>query len=567
MDIKLNNVDSVKYRNLNINSVKYNGEEVWRLGTTVNGAPPLVLSDSTGANIRKYIVYGNSVQETRSGKNILPYPYAETTKRENGLTFTDNGDGTITVNGTASADTTFNLCTDLVLTAGTYTFSGCPSGGSNTTYFISGFTGTDIGSGFTVVLDSDTTGSLSITIKSGTTIAKVFKPQIEVGSEKTSYEQYGAMPSPNFPSEIQSVGDLVTDTSSEYYGKYDVPVTVRGKNLLNTYGFSAESMLKPSSPRVLKNNHGTTISTINPSDSITITQVYRSNYSLESYLNGYFCVGLNEEIKIGLSYRISFDIDIISNPGNAKYITILINGSSQYNLNLQEGRISNSFIYSKNSVYPTRRFIEFRCMGMSFTISNIMITNIENKDIEYEPYTSSTQHIYLDEPLRGIGDYRDYIDFRNKKVVRNIYKRVFVGTENWINTNVGRFYLMINKISELSSNRVWCLCNRLIGKTWNTIWSNQNLQDGSYVVGIARKSNSLQVTPNQTMPTLDEWKAQLATWNEEGNPFTVWYVDLPREEPIDNLPVIGTNEGTNTIETDTTIQPSNMSVTYIKTKG
>ena len=140
MDIKLNNVDSVKYRNLNINSVKYNGEEVWRLGTTVNGEPPLVLSDSTGANIRKYIVYGNSVQETRSGKNILPYPYAEATKTENGLTFTNNGDGTITVKGTASADTTFNLCTDLVLTAGTYTFSGCPSNGSNTTYFISGFT-------------------------------------------------------------------------------------------------------------------------------------------------------------------------------------------------------------------------------------------------------------------------------------------------------------------------------------------------------------------------------------------------------------------------------------------
>lgn len=231
--------------------------------------------------------------------------------------------------------------------------------------------------------------------------------------------QYGT-PSPDSPVDIVSVGDLVTDTASEYYGKYDVPVTVTGKNLLNTYGFSAESMINPSSPRVLKNNHGTTISTVNPSDSITITQVYRSNYSLESYLNGYFCVGLNEEIKIGLSYRISFDIDIISNPGNAKDITILINGSSRYNLNLREGRISNSFIYSKNSAYPTRRFIEFRCMGMSFTISNIMITYVENKDIEYEPYTSSNQHIYLDEPLRKVGDYADYIDFKNQKVIRQI---------------------------------------------------------------------------------------------------------------------------------------------------
>ena len=387
------------------------------------------------------------------------------------------------------------------------------------------------------------------------------------GVSLIDYKIYGncvqnGTPSPDIPIEIQSVGDLVTDTASEHYGKYDVPVTVSGKNLLNTYGFSAESMLNPSSRRVLKNNHGTTISTINPSDSLTITQVYRSNYSLESYLNGYFCVGVNEEIKTGISYRISFDIDIISNPGNAKYITMLINGSAQYNLNLKEGRISDSFVYSKNSKYPTRRFIEFRCMGMSFTISNIMITHIVNKDIEYEPYTGSTQHIYLDEPLRKIGEYADYIDYKNKKVVRNIYKRVFVGTENWIKTSVGRFYLMINKISALSSKEVLCLCNRLIGKTWNTIWSNQNLQDGSYVVGIARKSNSLQVTPNQTMPTLDEWKAQLATWNEEGNPFTVWYVDLSREEPIEVPDLITTDTNTMYMYLGTSIQPSSIDITY-----
>lgn len=41
--------------------------------------------------------------------NLLKYPYAETTQTKNGLTFTDNGDGTITVNGTATADTEFIL--------------------------------------------------------------------------------------------------------------------------------------------------------------------------------------------------------------------------------------------------------------------------------------------------------------------------------------------------------------------------------------------------------------------------------------------------------------------------
>lgn len=43
------------------------------------------------------------------GKNLLPYPFEESTKTENGITFTDNGDGTITVNGTATAGVFFKV--------------------------------------------------------------------------------------------------------------------------------------------------------------------------------------------------------------------------------------------------------------------------------------------------------------------------------------------------------------------------------------------------------------------------------------------------------------------------
>ena len=40
-------------------------------------------------------------------KNLIPYPFAQTTRPINGITFTDNGDGTITVNGTATQDAYF----------------------------------------------------------------------------------------------------------------------------------------------------------------------------------------------------------------------------------------------------------------------------------------------------------------------------------------------------------------------------------------------------------------------------------------------------------------------------
>lgn len=41
--------------------------------------------------------------------NLIPYPYTETTKTVNGVTFTDNGDRSITIQGTPTANTKFYL--------------------------------------------------------------------------------------------------------------------------------------------------------------------------------------------------------------------------------------------------------------------------------------------------------------------------------------------------------------------------------------------------------------------------------------------------------------------------
>lgn len=47
-----------------------------------------------------------SVMGQNGAKNLIPYPYYDTTKEVNGVVATDNGDGTLTINGTASANTT-----------------------------------------------------------------------------------------------------------------------------------------------------------------------------------------------------------------------------------------------------------------------------------------------------------------------------------------------------------------------------------------------------------------------------------------------------------------------------
>ena len=79
-------------------------------------------------------------------KNLNSYPYTETTKTVNGITFTDNGDGTVfvgdlTQSQTASANVGFSChvripsyANGCILKNGNYVLSGCPTGGDANSY-------------------------------------------------------------------------------------------------------------------------------------------------------------------------------------------------------------------------------------------------------------------------------------------------------------------------------------------------------------------------------------------------------------------------------------------------
>lgn len=136
-------------------------------------------------------------------KNLIPYPYASTTQTINGITFTDNGDGTITVNGTATSFAFIRLNT-IYATNGKYYLSGCPSGGGDSTYFIY----CDVYNektkvyrmydysvkGITADLNSYTFTNLRVYlwVSSGATVNNLtFRPFLAKADSATSYEPYG----------------------------------------------------------------------------------------------------------------------------------------------------------------------------------------------------------------------------------------------------------------------------------------------------------------------------------------------------------------------------------------
>lgn len=161
-------------------------------------------------------------------------------------------------------------------------------------------------------------------------------------------------------------------------------VQTTGKNILNSYGYSATSMNNPDAQRVLTNNYGTEISTIDPENTLTITQTQADGDSV-SYQNGYFCIGINDEIKNGSAYYFSADINIKSNPLNNTEFRIMVNGStafsSYFELSQKKFRINVNFNYLDIN---NKKYIEVRCCGMSFDISNIMISE---SSATYESYT------------------------------------------------------------------------------------------------------------------------------------------------------------------------------------
>lgn len=153
----------------------------------------LTLLDNT-LELSDFVLY-------RHRKNLLRFPYsslpAGTGSIEiNGVTFTALNGGRVRVNGTATADAQFFLRSGSasekqVLQPGTYYMSGCPAGGSTSTYFMGGFSEVDTGKGFKRVLDKQTSDWFYIKIMAGTTVKNlVFAPQIELGDVKTTFYPY-----------------------------------------------------------------------------------------------------------------------------------------------------------------------------------------------------------------------------------------------------------------------------------------------------------------------------------------------------------------------------------------
>lgn len=261
------------------------------------------------------------------------------------------------------------------------------------------------------------------TIGYGTYTTTVKGLMASIGDKVIPWEPYTGgqpSPSPDYPQQIVSAG-----------ANREICIEVRGKNLVDIYGYSASDIPSPEAERVSFNTYGTTLSTTEKTDKLIVNQKIIDGASINSYTSGYFCIGINRKLENDKDYIITFNIDVIQNPFSASAINVLFNGIEAYKAKIIGDKVT---VKAKNIEYRERQYVEVRTCGMSMEISNFMITEKDENTI-YEPYYEP-QTISINTPtglpaipVNTDGNYTDangqqwisdYVDLKRGK----LYKKV-----------------------------------------------------------------------------------------------------------------------------------------------
>lgn len=340
-------------------------------------------------------------------------------------------------------------------------------------------------------------------------------------------------PTPEEPIEVQSVGELVTDTNDVNYGKYKVPIVTRGNNLIDSdLWLNYFDKLEDGS------YHSKGI----------ITQTTKVPLSLKANT---YTISLDIKCPTGTNYRLyMFDAN-----NNELYVWNIKSGTGKWK-NIKHTFTTNVDVSYVGWIYSA--------ISDDVSFRNLQVVK-GAENLTYEPYIEpTTTNVFLNEPLRKIGDYADCADAKNKKVIQHIKHEKI--TRVGFKSSSGLVFL-----SDISQKPF------LTGQSNNPIGYATSNKFGQH-----RGSYSMLKTNGESVPLIQSY---ITTENANrvaytfanpsittvdlaqesiGDGFDVYYVlDTPTEYAIEcEFPKLKAK--TTIIEVDTTVLSSNMYGKYIK---
>ena len=165
---------------------------------------------------------------------------------------------------------------------------------------------------------------------------------------------------------------------------------------------------------------------------------------------------------------------------------------------------------------------------------------------EYVPYNGIDLEILLDEPLRKVGDYADYIDVKNKKVVRNVKEYNLGLLSNWTQRDgTTNTYGTVSIKNPTTTTPI--LSNR-----FTQVSSISHIANGKMYGGTTQFSVRLD-----SITTLEDFN----TWLSNNETRIQKVLETPTEETIDvpNLSIY--TKDYNNVSVNTNVSPSNVELT------
>lgn len=465
--------------------------------TEDNEGELLHIENTTGARFNSLEIFGNEKQETREGYNKLENHLQS--KTINGVDVVVNSDKSITLNGTATAFFQLILLdtddTPIILSPKTYTMSlkGKILGIN--------FVGTENGVDVPYLASTVTTESVQKTYQSETTITKILcaisqgtqlnnvklYPMIYEGTDEKEYEEYGAMPSFDYSSEVKAVGGI--------------ELKVENKNVFSFEKAKRLATYAMPSYEVIDNNN---IELKNSNDWAYIQYQYT--------------------LKKNTQYTISFDLEFEGVDNVTQWWTTIEDSLGSIVTNYVT-LINNKYI----KTFSTREDSILKIKFYASTVINPTLTIIKN--IQIEEKNSVTDYIAHEEqsfivPVQQkmlSGDTFTKIDGSWKEV--HTWQEVeFNGEEEWaMNYGTSLFNLSSNNIYNQSSTEHKALCN--MAKFENRQAIMADLADKHFAMQVAYNSIFFK---DSDFKTVEEFKAKLKELYEAGTPLKVVYkTDTP----------------------------------------
>ena len=482
------------------NSISELQEEIENLRNISNIMPSVnsqgenITLNNTAKNVRfrKFGIGGNVKQETREGYNLLNANLPYTTS-SNGNTIKWLGKENIPklevnkyyyLHGKFSDGTIFS--------------------GAHAAFVIIDSVGQILnktfGSSFQNTVDISNATDCYIYTDSTYVNKTVTEVAIYEGKENKAYEQHGVMPSPDYPSKVETVG-----------------------NNINLFNFKDKKDVSP-------------IYTVDDEGWITC-QYDNTSGTSAAYLN-YYTNNLN--LKTGTLYNIIVEIKKMS--GTGRFVAVSAANDSQFDttfniwLGTNFADVYNSVLKTRtsfqNSINGLRTFATFspgQAGSITFRISVLEDTSVNANNFVYSNYNQGSTKIIIEKsdktqkqeyimPVQKEFLTDDYFDLDNEEEVHGWNKLVLTGEEDWstkqTSDNSVRFQAVLLQ-SCLKDNEG---CSNYF-KVQSEIDSKQSCGISVY----AGNTTMYVWIPKTVAETVETFKTWLKSLYDAGTPVVVYY--------------------------------------------